>query len=143
LWNNSTQISATVLNVNHLDRDGIDINLFLNFLVAGDSFYVQDDNNSSNYQRWNVTATPTDLTTYSTLPVSLITSSGTGTTGFSNNESIIVSFLVAGAVGPMGPTVPTGAASTVTGPTGATGPTGPAGIAAVNPMITSLLLGGM
>jgi hypothetical protein len=145
LWNNATQVSATSININHIDQDNVDINLFLHLLVAGDSFYVQDANNSSNYQRWSVTSAPTEFTGYDTIAVSLITSAGTGTTGFANNHSIVIALLVAGAVGPTGPTGPTGAASTVTGPTGSAGATGPTGSAGTNASALPdiLMLGGM
>jgi hypothetical protein len=151
LWNNATQINATSIHINHIDQDNIDINLFIHLLAAGDSFYVQDANDSSNYQQWSITSAPTEVTGYDTIAVSLITSAGTGTTGFANNHEIIIALLVAGpvgptgpagvngatgptgptgidgATGPTGPTGPEGAASTVTGPTGPTGATGPTG----------------
>jgi hypothetical protein len=142
LWNNATQISATQININHINSDGIDVDIFLGLIKTNDIIIVQDANNSNNFQKWTVSATPTMQTNYVEIPVTLITSSGTGTTNFANNHALIVAIISTGIVGPTGPigatgpTGPTGAASTVPGPTGATGPagaTGPTGAASTVP----------
>jgi hypothetical protein len=135
LWNNATQISATQININHLNDDGVDIDIFLALIKTSDVIFVQDKNNSGNYQKWTVSATPTMQVDYVEIPVTLSTSAGTGTTGFANNHPIIVAIVSTGVVGPTGATGPIGATG-ATGPqgvtgnagaTGATGPTGPIG----------------
>jgi hypothetical protein len=135
LWNNATQISATQININHLNDDGVDIDIFLALIKTSDVIFVQDKNNSGNYQKWTVSATPTMQVDYIEIPVTLSTSAGTGTTGFANNHQIIVAIVSTGVVGPTGATGPIGATG-ATGPqgvtgnagaTGATGPTGPIG----------------
>jgi hypothetical protein len=135
LWNNATQISATQININHLNDDGVDIDIFLALIKTSDVIFVQDKNNSGNYQKWTVSATPTIQVGYIEIPVTLSTSAGTGTTGFANNHQIIVAIVSTGVVGPTGATGPVGATG-ATGPqgvtgdagaTGATGPTGPIG----------------
>jgi hypothetical protein len=127
-WNNATQTSATSLTFSHLTSNGIDVDLFLGFLKTGDSLILQDANNSNNYQQWVLSANPTVVPNTSvTCPVTLTTSSGTGTTGFANNHNLIAIIQSIGVVGATGPTGPTGAASTVAGPTGAQGATGPTG----------------
>jgi hypothetical protein len=135
LWNNATQISATQININHLNDDGVDIDIFLALIKTSDVIFVQDKNNSGNYQKWTVSATPTMQVDYIEIPVTLSTSAGTGTTGFANNHPIIVAIVSTGIVGPTGATGPIGATG-ATGPqgvtgnagaTGATGPTGPIG----------------
>jgi hypothetical protein len=135
LWNNATQISATQININHLNDDGVDIDIFLALIKTNDVIFVQDKNNSGNYQKWTVSATPTMQVDYIEIPVTLSTSAGTGTTGFANNHPIIVAIISTGVVGPTGATGPIGATG-ATGPqgvtgnagaTGATGPTGPIG----------------
>jgi hypothetical protein len=135
LWNNATQISATQININHLNDDGVDIDIFLALIKTSDVIFVQDKNNSGNYQKWTVSATPTMQVDYIEIPVTLSTSAGTGTTNFSNNHPIIVAIISTGIVGPTGATGPIGATG-ATGPqgvtgnagaTGATGPTGPIG----------------
>jgi hypothetical protein len=133
-WNNTTQISATQITLSHLEQGGIDIDIFLSFIKTGDSFILQDQNNSTNYQKWEVSATPTIVpNSYVTLPVTLVTSSGTGTTNFANNHDLLVVIQSVGLVGPTGPqgaTGPTGntGATGATGNVGATGPTGSQGI---------------
>jgi len=148
LWNNATQTSATQLNVSHLTDNGIDVEIFLALLTVGERIIVQDQSQSANFQTWQITGAPVAVnpgtaTSYYTYPVSLVTSGGTGTTGFSYGQPLFLALVVGqagptgptGATGPSGtgPTGPTGAASTVAGPTGptgdvgATGPTGPTG----------------
>jgi hypothetical protein len=137
LWNNATQISATQININHLNDDGVDIDIFLALIKTSDVIFVQDKNNSGNYQKWTVSATPTIQVGYIEIPVTLSTSAGTGTTNFSNNHQIIVAIISTGIVGPTGATGPIGATGATgpqgvtgdIGPTGATGPTGPIGAA--------------
>ena len=113
--------------------------------------WVADKNNSANYQKWTVSTTPTMQVDYVEIPVTLVTSAGTGTTNFANNHQLILAVIStgitgptgpsgpsgptgpSGPAGPSGPSGPTGAASTVpgatgpTGPTGSTGPSGPSG----------------
>jgi hypothetical protein len=126
LWNNATQISATQININHLNDDGVDIDIFLALIKTSDVIFVQDKNNSGNYQKWTVSATPTMQVDYIEIPVTLSTSAGTGTTNFSNNHPIIVAIISTGIVGPTGATGPQGVTGNA-GATGATGPTGPIG----------------
>jgi hypothetical protein len=137
LWNNATQISATQLNISHLTDDNIDIDIFLALIAAGQTVTFQDANVSANYQNWYVTGATTNVNpgaanSYWTVPVSLTSSAGTGTTGFTTNQRLFIAIVssTAGPTGPTGATGTTGATSTVpgpTGPTGATGVTGPTG----------------
>jgi hypothetical protein len=129
-YNNATQTSATQLQISHLDYANNDIDLFLALLKSNDKIYIQDQNNSANFQSWVINGTVVDHgNSWLDFPVALVSSGGVGTTGFSNNHDVI--FVIA-SVGPTGPTGATGAASTVTGPTGATGPTGPPGAFGAN-----------
>jgi hypothetical protein len=141
LWDNATQTSATSINVSHLTDDNVDIDIFLALISQTEAITIQDQNSSANYQKWTISGTPTNTNpgaanSYWTYPVTLISSGGTGTTGFANNHPLFLALVngVVGATGPTGPTGPTGAASTTPGPTGptgtgATGPTGPTGAA--------------
>jgi hypothetical protein len=101
IWNNATQISATQLNVSHLtDTPVEDIDLFLSAITSGNKLVVQDRNNSLNYQSWTVSGTPTQVgSTYWTIPVSLIESQGTGTTGFANNHNLLFAIISGGTGG--------------------------------------------
>jgi hypothetical protein len=107
----------------------VDVDIFLGLIKTNDVIIVQDKNLSDNFQKFTVSATPTMLTTYITVPVTLVSSGGTGTTNFANNHPLIVAIISTGIVGPTGPigaTGPTGATG-ATGPVGLTGATGPAG----------------
>ena len=130
-YNNASQTSATQIQINHIDQDGYDIDLFLGLTKQGDTLVIQDAANSANSQTFVVTGSITDYgNSYVTVPVSLVSSTGTGTTpGFADDLSVllvIANIGPTGPTGPMGPTGATGAASTVTGPTGPTGATGAA-----------------
>ena len=61
IWDNSTQISSTQINVNHITQDGTDIDLFLSILLVGQRITIQDRNLSSNYQIWQISGTLTGL----------------------------------------------------------------------------------
>lgn len=129
IWNNATQISATQINLSHINDNLVDVDIFLALIKTGDVIIVQDRALSDNFQKFTVTATPTLQTGYVEVPVSLVTSGGTGTTNFTNNQQIIVAIITAGVVGPTGPvgaTGPTGSTGPA-GSTGATGATGPFG----------------
>ncbi len=134
IWNNATQISATQINIDHIDDDGIDIDIFLEILSPGDILVIQDRNNSVNFQKWEVSAAITIFPNdYVIVPVTLINSGGTGTTNFANNHQIFLAIVSAGVIGPTGPigaTGPTGSTGPAgaTGPIGVTGPTGPQGV---------------
>ena len=89
-YNNATQTSSTTLYVDHLDSNGDDIDIFLSLLKQNDTLIIQDANNSNNYQTWRITSAPTViLNDYATIPVTGITSAGTGTSGFPNNHSVL------------------------------------------------------
>ena len=125
IWDNATQASATKLNISHLTQTGVDIDIFLADLKLGDYVYLQDINDSDNYQRWIVNGTITIHTnSYAEIPVSLDIS----THSFSNNDPLIVAIKNIGLPGATGPAGPTGADSTVVGPTGPTGNNGTNGI---------------
>jgi hypothetical protein len=133
-WNNTTQTSATQITLSHLERGNIDIDIFLSFIKTGDSFVLQDQNNSTDFQKWEVSATPTIVpNSYVTLPVTLVTSGGAGTTNFADNINLLVVIQSVGLIGPTGPQGVTGStgntgATGATGNVGATGPTGAQGI---------------
>lgn len=105
-WNNATQTSATEVSVSHLTRTNIDIEIFLDLLENTQTFAIQDDASSENYQVWTINGTPTAVnqgtsTAYWTYPVTLTTSGGTGTTGFANNTNVFFA-VTSGITGPEG-----------------------------------------
>ena len=89
-YNNATQTSSTILYVDHLDNTGDDIDIFLSLLKQNDNLIIQDANNSDNYQTWRINSAPTViLNNYTSIPVTGITSAGTGTSGFANNHQVL------------------------------------------------------
>jgi hypothetical protein len=136
LWNNSVQINATNIHINHITDDNIDVDVFLAQLTQTEKITIQDRTNSSNYQIWVINGTPVNvnpgtLASYWEYPVALISSSGTGTSNFSNNAPLFLALVngAQGATGATGPDGVTGATGIST--TGATGATGPQGITGV------------
>lgn len=90
-YSNATQISSTNLYVNDITSDGIDIGIMLSFLTVGSILLIQDANDHLNYQNWQISAAPTLSGTTYTIPVTLSSSAGTGTTGFANNHDVFFS----------------------------------------------------
>jgi hypothetical protein len=125
-WNNTTQRNSTALRVNHTDADNQDNGLFLDLINQGDYLIIQDKNLASNYQKWEVNGTPTYNSTWDNFPVTLLDSSGTGTSNFPSNHPLLFIIVAVGNTGPQGPQGPQGIQGE-TGATGATGATGPAG----------------
>lgn len=96
LWNNATQTSATSILVSHLTDDDTDIELFLSFFVINQKIFIQNRDDSSQNQIWQITGTPTvtganTSTAYYTFPVTLVSSAGAA---FTNNHSILFGQIV-------------------------------------------------
>jgi len=123
-WNNTTQINSTALRVNHLDADNQDDSIFLDLINQYDVLIIQDENNAANYQKWEVSGTPTYNSTWDLFPVTLISSGGTGTTNFASNHPLLFIIVSVGNVGPKGDT-------------GATGAQGPSGVIGITSPITN------
>jgi hypothetical protein len=117
-WNNSTQTSSTNVTLSHINALGNDIDVFFPLFKTGDTFVIQDQGNSNNFQTWQISATPTVvLNSYVSIPVTLVTSGGTSQ--FSNNQQLIFAIVTSGLTGATGAT---GLGATgIQGPTGATG----------------------
>jgi hypothetical protein len=97
LWNNATQLSATEILVSHLDDEGSDIELLLSFFAQGQKIFIQNRDDSSQNQVWEITGTPTvtganTSTAYYTFPVTLVSSAGAA---FTNNHSILFGSIAA------------------------------------------------
>jgi hypothetical protein len=89
-YNNATQTSSTILYLDHLDNNGDDIDIFLSLLKQNDNLIIQDASDSNNYQTWRINSAPTViLNDYTSIPVTGITSAGTGTSGFANNHQVL------------------------------------------------------
>lgn len=106
IWNNASQKDSTAISISHINNSNVDIDIFLALLRPTEKFTIQDTNMSSNYQTWMITGASTNVNpgtvnSYWTFPVSLVSSSGTGTTGFANLHSLFVA-LVNGVQGVQG-----------------------------------------
>jgi hypothetical protein len=116
IWDQVIQINATQINISHINQDNIDIDIFLALIQTGNVLILQDADNSTNYQKFLVTAPITIITnSYVEVPVIIITSAGQGTTNFNNGHNLILGLITQGAAGPQG----------ITGPQGLTGPVEP------------------
>ena len=96
LWNNATQTSATSIIVSHLTDGDTDIELFLSFFVLNQKIFIQNRDDSSQNQVWQITGTPTvtganTSTAYYTFPVTLVSSAGAA---FNNNHSLLFGQIV-------------------------------------------------
>jgi hypothetical protein len=92
-YNNAIQNDATIIYISHRTRDTIDIDVFLALLSTIEEVYIQDQENSLNYIRYNITAAPTIIpNNYISIPVISSDAGGTGLTNFGNGHNILVSF---------------------------------------------------
>lgn len=89
-YNNATQVSATELLMAVVTSDGLDLTNFIAQMAIGDTFYIQQETSSANYQRWQATAAPVIGGGYATIAVTLLSSAGTGTTNFADALPIII-----------------------------------------------------
>jgi len=126
-WNNATQVSATQINISHETANVVDVAMFLSLLSVGTRLIIQTVSSSANFQTWVVNGALVTNATYTEVPVALLSSGGTGTSNFANEDEIIVAFFVPGPVGATGPAGDDGAP----GATGATGPTGPGAVTGI------------
>ena len=91
-YNNLVQDNATLLYINHLTRELVDIDEFLAQISDLSIIYIQDQASSLNFIRYIVTAAPTIvLNQYITVPILKQSSGGTGATSFGNNHNIFMS----------------------------------------------------
>jgi cytoskeletal protein CcmA (bactofilin family) len=73
IWNNATQSGATEINVSHLDRDNNDVDVLLGLIPSGSTIIIQDQNDSTQYQKWVVgTGVESAPNTYWTFPITLV-----------------------------------------------------------------------
>lgn len=103
-WNNSTQISATQLSIFHIDALGIDNEFFFANLAIDQSIRIQSRVESADFQVFQLTGNPTVFNpntpnAYITVPVTLTSSGGLGTSNFTNSLPILLQFAVKGERG--------------------------------------------
>jgi hypothetical protein len=92
-YNNSNQSLVTLIYISHLTDDVIDIEVFYSNISSLNEVYLQDKTLSDNYIRYNITGNPTIVVgSYIAIPVSVMSSGGTGSTSFGVNHPILLSF---------------------------------------------------
>jgi hypothetical protein len=94
-YNNSSQALTTILYINHLTSDNIDIDVFFAQLTTIQQVYLQDRNSSLNFIKYDITSEPQLISnSYISIPVSYTfpNGAGTGLSSFGSNHPIIVSF---------------------------------------------------
>jgi hypothetical protein len=98
IWNDATQINSTIIYVDHITTDNIDIDVFLALIKTGDNIIIQDANDSTAYQKWTVSGTVSQTLVYTTIPVTYVE----GGHQYTNGENIIFIPLSIGISGPQG-----------------------------------------
>jgi hypothetical protein len=95
-YNDTFQGAASIIWISHKTRDNIDIKVFFNQITTISQIYIQDQANSANFIKYDVTTTPIITGSYIEVPVALTAYGGTGITSFSPdpniNHNIMVSF---------------------------------------------------
>lgn len=90
-YNNLTQTSSTSLYISHLNAQDSDIDQILSSIVPGDTLLIKDAGNAANYQKFNVTGSVNPGNNdYVQVPVGLVNSGGTGSSGFANNLDVVI-----------------------------------------------------
>ena len=88
IYNSVTQISSTRINISATDDTNLFVDPFLEQISLADILLIREDNNVLNFQRWQVTGNKQIFGTYVSVPVALVSSSGTGTSNFGNNQKV-------------------------------------------------------
>jgi hypothetical protein len=92
-YNNAVQASATIVYISHLTRDSIDVEVFYNQVNQLNDLYIQDQNSSINFIKYNITGTPTPIpNSYIAIPVVMESYGGTGNTSFGPTHNVLLAF---------------------------------------------------
>ena len=92
-YNNAVQSLATLVYISHLTRDNIDIEVFYNQVNQLNDLYIQDQNNSINFIKYNITGLPSPvINSYTAIPVLAVSSGGTGATSFGSTHNVLLAF---------------------------------------------------
>ena len=91
-YNTITQAAATFVYISHLTRDNIDVEIFFQNVSTLNILYIQDQDNSANFIRYDITGNATIVTNeYISVPVSMLDYGGNGNTTFGVNKDILIS----------------------------------------------------
>ena len=136
-WDNIEQTGSANLIISHLTNTGVDIDIFLSLLQSTQQITIQDQNDSNNYQIWDITDAPmeTSVNNYWTVPVTIISAAGTGASNFDNEHEIFLSIIspsgTSGSSGSSGVSGSNGSSGS-SGVSGSNGSSGSSGVSATN-----------
>src|SRR5215470_9271798 len=99
--NNLTASAATLVWASNTTSLNNDATVALGAITVGSKITVQVQSDSTSLYQYQVTAAPTNMGTYTEIPVSWV-KSGAGPT-IANNASIFLAVSIAGQAGPQGP----------------------------------------
>ena len=92
-YNAATLATTTFVYISHLTRDSVDIDIYFALINTLDDLYIQDQSNSVNFAKFNITGAPIlNLNNYITIPVAQVQFGGNGNTAFGVNHDILISF---------------------------------------------------
>ena len=94
-YNNATQSNATIIYISHFTRDNFDIEVYFKQITTLTEVYVQDQNDSTQFIQYNITAAPT-ITPNAQITIPVMVNGVPGTTGFANGHNVFVSFFTNG-----------------------------------------------
>mgnify|MGYP000890591019 CR=1 FL=1 len=101
-WNNATQISSTALHIDLTTANAEDVTFLLKILGTSEKIAIYGGD-SADYQIWQVTGSTTHhVGQYVEVPVVLVSSGGSGTTGFVAETNLTVSTLWGGVAAASG-----------------------------------------
>lgn len=90
-YNNLNQQSSTEVIVDWLTDDGFDAHVIFQLFGPTTRFLMQNKDFALNYQLWEITAPATNLADFFTVPVTFVSSGGSGS--FAHNERVAVIIL--------------------------------------------------
>ena len=90
-YNNLVQTESNLMIVDWITDDGFDAHIIFQLFGATTRFLMQNKDFALNFQLWELTEPATNLADFFTVPVSLVSSGGSGT--FSHNERVAVIIL--------------------------------------------------
>ena len=89
-YNNTTQSSATTMIFDWITDDGFDAHILFQLFGPTTRFLIQDKAFALIYQIWEITSPATNLSDFFTVPVSFISSGGSGVFTLNQRVAIII-----------------------------------------------------
>lgn len=90
-YDNATQVSATTMAFDWITDDGFDIHVLFQLFGTTTRFLMQDKDFALDYQLWELSAPATNLSDFFTVPVTFVSSGGSGE--FAHNQRVAIIIL--------------------------------------------------